>query len=129
MRIESYFDDVRKTIEPSPIVRLSNVSYEKRGTYEGIIRGKVQLVDNTVLEWREYVDVENEIERLMYAFQYMDSSLKLIFRYDNTGHHKKAALPTYPHHKHLGRDGSVVPADPVDLGSILREIAVIVELP
>jgi hypothetical protein len=129
LRVESYFADVRKTIEQSLIVRLSNISYEKRGTHEGIIRGSVRFVDDTVLEWREYVDVETKIDRLMYVYQYMDSSMRLIFRYDNTGHHKKSALPTYPHHKHLGRDGSVVPSDPMDLGSVLREIEVIVELP
>ena len=129
MRIEFYFDDVRKTIELSPIVRLSNVSYEKRGTHEGIIRGKVQFVDNTVLEWREYVDVENEIDRLMYAYQYMDSSLKLIFRYDNTGHHRKSALATYPYHKHVAHQGDVLPADPMDLKNVLQEIQSMVELP
>lgn len=129
MRIETYFADVRKTIELSPIVRLSNVSYEKRGTHEGIIRGRVQFVDNTVLEWREYVDVETEVDRLMYVYQYMDSSMGLIFRYDNTGHHKKSALPTFPHHKHVSHDDKVVPSDPVDLVGVLREIEAIVELP
>ena len=129
MRVESYFADVRRTIEQSPIVRLSKVSYEKRGTHEGIIRGRVQFVDDTVLEWREYVDVETKIDRLMYAYQYMDFSMGLIFRYDNTGHHKKSALPTYPDHKHLGRHGSVVPAYPMDLGSVLQEIEFMVELP
>ena len=108
MRIEEYFAEVRKTVELSPIVRLSNVTYEKRGSYEGIIRGRVQLVDNTVLEWREYVEVETVVDRLMYVYQYMDSSMNLIFRYDNTGHHKKSGLATYPHHKHLGRDDDVV---------------------
>jgi hypothetical protein len=65
LRVERYFADVRKTIEQSLIVRLSNVSYEKRGTHEGIIRGRVRFVDDTVLEWREYVDVESEVDRLM----------------------------------------------------------------
>ena len=59
----------------------------------------------------------------------MDSSMKLIFRYDNTGHHKKSVLPTYPHHKHLGHDDNVVPSDPMDLAKVLREIEAIVELP
>jgi hypothetical protein len=129
LRVETYFADVRKTIELSPIVSLSNVSYEKRGTYEGIIRGRVQFVDNTVLEWREYVDVETNVDRLMYVYQYMNASMGLIFRYDNTGHHKKSALPTYPHHKHLGHTGSVVPSDPMDLRNVLQEIQSRVELP
>ena len=129
MRVESYFADIRNTIEQSLIVRLSNVSYEKRGTHEGIIRGRVQFLDDTVLEWREYVDVEIDVDRLMYSYQYMDASMGLIFRYDNTGHHKKSALPTYPHHKHLGQDEKVAPSAPMDLGSVLQEIEAMIEVP
>ena len=129
MRVENYFDWVRKAVEESPIVHLSNVTYEKRGTYEGIIRGRVSFVDGTVLEWREYVDVEKKVDRLMYVYQYMDPSLKLIFRYDNTGHHKKLGLPTYPDHKHIGIADRVVPSDPADLPNVLQEIESMVKLP
>ena len=129
MRIEDCFAIGRKTVELSPIIRLSSAAYEKRGTYEGIIRGRLHFVDDTVLEWREYVDVETKIDRLMYVYQYMDSSKKLVFRYDNTGHHKKLDLSTYPHHKHLGRDDNVVPSDPIDLAAVLQEIESLVELP
>lgn len=128
MRVESYFDRVRKAVELSPIVRLSNVTYEKRGSYEGVIRGRVSFVDNTILEWREYVDVEMKVDRLMYVYQYMDSSHNLIFRYDNTGHHKKLGLPTYPDHKHMGMADRVLPSDPTDLQSVLLEIESMVRL-
>ena len=128
MRIEDYFATMRKRVELSPFVHLFNVTYEKRGTYEGIIRGRVHFVDNTVLEWREYVDVETDVERLMYVYQYMDSSKKLVFRYDNTGHHKKLGLSTYPHHKHVDREDNVLPSDPVDLTTVLQEIESRVEL-
>ena len=70
MRIEDYFATIRKRVELAPFVRLSNVTYEKRGIYEGIIRGRVHFLDDTVLEWREYIDVEAEVERLMYLYQY-----------------------------------------------------------
>ena len=129
MRIEDYFAEIQKAVGQSPIVRLTNVTYEKRGTHEGIIRGRVDFVDSTVLEWREYVDVETEVDCLMYVYQYMDSSMKLIFRYDNTGHHRKLVIPTYPHHKHLGRDENVVPSEPMDLTAVLQEIESMVELP
>jgi hypothetical protein len=129
LRIEEYFLILQKTIEGSPIVWLSNVAYEKRGTYEGVIRGRLQFVDDTVLEWREYIDVETAHDRLMYVFQYMDSLGSLIFRYDNTGHHKKLGLSTYPHHKHVGTETNVVSSGPTDLVAILREIELTVELP
>ena len=128
MRIEDYFAIIRKTVESSPIVRLSNVTYEKRGTYVGIIRGRLHFADDTLLEWREYVDTETKDDRLMYVYQYMDSLNKLVFRYDNTGHHKKLGLSTYLHHKHVGRDSNVVPAEPIDLAAVLQEIESLVEL-
>jgi hypothetical protein len=122
LKIEQYFFQIQKTVESSPIIRLSSVSYEKRGTHEGIIRGRFQFLDDTILEWREYVDVENEIDHLMYVYQYMDPFNKLLFRYDNTGHHKRLDLVTYPHHKHEGRDDNVVASEPKNLEEILQEI-------
>ncbi|GJQ51057.1 MAG: DUF6516 family protein [Candidatus Kuenenia stuttgartiensis] len=60
-------------------------------------------MDSSILHWREFVDVEITADRLMYVYQYMDSSDRIVFRYDNTGHHKKLNLSTHPHHKHEGR--------------------------
>lgn len=129
MRIEEYFQALQKIIELSPIVWLSNVAYEKRGTYEGIIRRRLHFVDDSVLEWREYVDVETAHDRLMYVFQYMASSNSLVFRYDNTGHHKKLGLSTYPHHKHVGNETNVISSGPKELAAVLEEIELIVDLP
>ena len=128
MKIEDYFALIKKTIESSAVVRLSNVTYEKRSTHIGIIGGTLHFADNTILDWREYVDVEIKEDRLMYTYHYMDSSKKIIFRYDNTGHHKKLGLSTYPHHKHLDLDENVVSSDPTDLATVLREIEQLVEL-
>ena len=65
----------------------------------------------------------------MYAYQYIDSSRKLIFRYDNTGHHKKLGLPTYPHHKHDGSEDNVITSVVPDLSFVLKEIESLVQLP
>jgi CRISPR/Cas system-associated exonuclease Cas4 (RecB family) len=129
LKIEEYFLLIQRAVESSPIVRLSDMTYEKRGTYEGVVRGRLQFVDDTVLELREYVDVETKKDRLMYVYQYMDSSNNLVFRYDNTGHHKRLGLLTYPHHKHEGREVNVVPADAKDLPAVLDEVELIAKLP
>jgi hypothetical protein len=129
LRIEGYFLRIHKIVESSPVVHLSNVTYEKRGTHEGIIRGQVEFVDSSVLFWREYVDVEIKEDRLMYVYQYMDSYKKLIFRYDNTGHHKKLGLPTYPNHKHEGREDNVVSSRAMNLANVLEEIESMIQLP
>lgn len=129
MRIEAYFRQIEKIIEACPVIQLTNVTYEKRGTHEGFIRGEFYLVDGSTLHLREFVDVEITADRLMYAYQFNDSSKNLVFRYDNTGHHKKLGLSTYPHHKHDGGENNVIPSAAPDLAIVLQEIELLVQLP
>lgn len=49
----------------------------------------------------------------------------LIFRYDNTEHHQKLNLPTFPHHKHDGREDNVVKSDAPFLAEVLKEVEAI----
>ena len=128
MRIESYFQQLRETIDACPIVRSFNVTYDKRGSHEGFIRGEVYFVDGSTLHLREFVDVEIEVDRLTYVYQYMDPAKKLVFRYDNTGHHKKLDLVTYPHHKHEGSEHNIVASPAPDLTVVLSEIGTLMEL-
>ena len=129
MRIEAYFRQIEKIIEACPVIQLTNVTYEKRGTHEGFIRGEFNFVDGSTLHLREFVDVEITADRLMYAYQFNDSSKNLVFRYDNTGHHKKLGLSTYPHHKHNGGENNVIPSVAPDLAIVLQEIELLVQLP
>lgn len=129
MRIEAYFQQIGEAIDNCPVVQSSRVNYDKRSTYEGFIRGEVYFVDGSILHLREFVDVEIIIDRLTYAYQYMTADHQLVFRYDNTGHHKKLNLVTYPHHKHEGSEDNVVASPAPDVAAILREIEVFVRLP
>ena len=129
MRIEAYFQKAKEVIETCPIVQSSDVRYDKRGTHEGFIRGELYFLDGSILHLREYVDVENKIDRLAYAYQYLSSEKQLIFRYDNSGHHKKLNLPTYPNHKHDGSESNVIASPSPDLKTILEEIETLVDLP
>ncbi|MEA1933155.1 MAG: DUF6516 family protein [Thermodesulfobacteriota bacterium] len=52
-----------------------------------------------------------------------------MFRYDNTGHHKKLGLSTCPHHKHNGVETRVIPSAAPDLAIVLQEIESLVQLP
>lgn len=129
MQIEVYFRQIREAIEACPVVQSSSMTYDKRGTQEGLIRGEVYFIDESVLHLREFVDVETIVERLTYVYQYMDSAKNLVLRYDNTGHHKRLNLPTYPHHKHEGRENRVVTSLAPDLATVLTEIEGLVQLP
>ena len=129
MRIESYFQQVREAIETCAVVQAFNVAYDKRSTHEGFIRGEVYFVDGSLLHLREFVDVEVTLDRLSYVYQYMDATEQLVFCYDNTGHHRKLNLPTYPHHRHSGSENNVVASPAPDLAAVLNEIEALVQLP
>ena len=129
MRIEAYFRQVDNILEACPVIQLSNVTYEKRGTHEGFIRAELCFANGSTFHLRGFVDVEITADRLMYAYQFIDSSQKLVFRYDNTGHHKKLGLSTYPHHKHDGGEDNVIPSSAPDLATVLQEIEFLVQLP
>ena len=128
MRIEVYFQQIQAAIATCRVLQTSSVTYEKRGTSEGLIRGQLFFVDGSILHFREVVDVEVTVDRLMYTYHYMTAIKTLIFRYDNTGHHKKLNLLTHPHHKHAGSEESVVAALASDLLTVLREVESIVQL-
>ncbi len=128
MVIETYFTHLRNTISRCLIVQSSRMTYDERSTYTGFISGEIYFADNSILHLREFVDVENKVNRLMYIYQYMTEAKTLIFRYDNTGHHRKLGLSTYPHHKHEGTEENVIPSSAPVLGEILKEIERIVKI-
>lgn len=120
--IEDYFQLLDNLIKTSPVVQSFSLVPEKQGTYEGFIRGEIRMQDDSLLYWREYVVVETGINRDMYSYQYMSTAKELIFRYDNTEHHKKLNLPNYPHHKHDGSQDNVISSNAPTLVEVLEEI-------
>jgi hypothetical protein len=129
LRIEAYFQQLRGLIEADPLVASFNVAYDRRSTHEGFVYGELHFVDGSVLHVREYVDLETSVERLMYVYQYLDAAGAFVFRYDNTGHHKKLKLATYPHHKHAGSEENVVAAVPtLGLAIVSEEIEQTIQL-
>ena len=90
MRIEAYFQRLRDLVDACPVVQSSSITYDKRSTHEGFIRGELYFVDASVLHLREFVDVETRVERLLYVYQYMDAREQL----------------------HAGSDEQVVPSGP-----------------
>jgi hypothetical protein len=58
----------------------------------------------------------------------MGADGNLVFRYDNTGHHKNLNLSTYPHHKHDGSEHNVVISSVPDLAAVLDEIGQLIHL-
>lgn len=129
MRIDDYFAQIRAMLTNTVIVQTSVITYDIRGPFEGYMRGELNLVDGSTLHVREYVDVEQVIERLTYAYHYVAADGALVFRYDNADHHRRLSLPTYPHHKHDGaeaeRMNAPTTATPARRGDLSRLIAVL----
>ena len=129
LQIEAYFEQIQKIIDDCPVIQSSNMTYDKRGTHEGFLRGEISFADESILHLREFVDVETSIDRLTYVYQYMNPAKKLVFRYDNTGHGKKSNIPTHPHHKHEGSEDNIASSLAPDLAAVLNEIEALVQLP
>jgi hypothetical protein len=118
--IEQYFQSMLDLLAELPFVESSNVNLEKRGDLAGFIRGEVEFRDgSSLLFFRELIDLRPPLQKTMYAYHYQKRDGALIFRYDNTAHHK--LIPTFPHHKHL-HDGDVASSELPSLEHVLREI-------
>jgi hypothetical protein len=118
--IEDYFRKIEELIARASFAHSSSVTYDKRSTCIGFVRGVIYFLDGSLLHFREFVNVQHDIDRYMYAYQYQDPRGNLIFRYGNSPHYHN--LPGFPHHKHVSNEANVVSASPPDLGYILSEI-------
>ena len=120
LQIEVYFAQVTRWIQACRLVEQSNITFQARQTSLGYIRGELMFRDGSILHIRELVDVEYTVDRLAYAYQWMDKDRRLIFRYDNAEHHPH--IPSHPHHKHIGQPVSIVYSTGSMLDDVLREI-------
>jgi hypothetical protein len=107
-----------------PFIESSNVNLEKRGDLAGFIRGEVEFKNgSSLLFFRELLDLRLPLQKVTYAYHYQTKDGDLIFRYDNTAHHK--AIPTFPNHKHLMN--GLTSSEPSSLEQVLREIEEILD--
>jgi hypothetical protein len=104
----------------SPIVSASSIQLDKRTNRSGLIRGDLFLGDGSRLYFRELVNIDDLVVRLMYSYHYQDASGQLIFRYDDTPHHTET--DSFPHHKHIEQEGNIMASVPPTLVSVLGEI-------
>jgi len=122
--IDEYFQFVDNLLSSSAIVQDREVTYDRRDKSTGFIRANIVFVDDSIVHVREFVNVMADVERLMYSYQYMSAAKELIFRYDDTDHHR--SLPTHPHHKHDGSEENVVQSNAPTLAEVLDEIGLLV---
>jgi len=88
--------------------------------YNGLIRCRVVFWDDSYLDLYEVVSTELGYPvRISYGYTYLRQGQRA-FRYDNAPHHPE--IVTHPHHKHLGPENRLAPADQPSLNQVLAEI-------
>lgn len=118
--IERYFQGIDQLLASNSVIHSTTLTFDKRSTYVGFIRGEIYFLDGSRLHLREFVNVERDVNRYSYAYHYQSSDGSLVFRYDNSAHFPN--LPTFPAHKHVGSEDRVVPSKAVDIADVLAEI-------
>lgn len=93
----NFIEIVQKYVKAGWIISF-DVSVDSRSSYIGFIQGNLEFLDNSHLFFKEYVDLQDSIEKLSYSFHYQDQDNKLIFRYDNAKHKPDLG---YGNHKHI----------------------------
>ena len=127
MRIDDFFAERQRLLASRASVRQTRLTFDKRTDSTGYIRGEVHYIDDKVLHLREFVALGNEPQRLLYVYLLLDQPGQMIFRYDNSGHHRD--LPTFPHHKHSGPSGTVSACNEPDFTAVLDEADQHITLP
>jgi hypothetical protein len=90
---------------------------DSRSNYIGFIQGNLEFLDNSFLCFKEYIDLQDSIEKLPYSFHYQNQDNSLIFRYDNAKHKPDLG---YTNHKHI-RD-KIVPSAILNIEQVIMEI-------
>jgi len=123
MTIDDYFASLERTLVQNPLVsRLEDpFTCLASDDHNGLVRGRVFFWDGSFLDLYEVVSTELGYPvRIGYAYTYLGEGQRA-FRYDNAPHHPE--IITYPHHKHIGPQDRLAPADQPTLSQVLAEIA------
>lgn len=95
-----------------------DINEEIRASKQVAIKVKIVLVDQSILQVKEYIDAKYKIEKISYAYQYQNEEGQLIFRYDNAQHKPDLG---FMDHKHLN-DGSIMRCEVPDISDVVDEV-------
>ena len=123
MNIDDYFVSLERSLVRNSLVSHLAEPFTCLAPDETVIivRGRVFFWDESFLDLYEVVSTELGYPiRVSYAYTYLRAA-QLVFRYDSAPHHPE--IVTFPHHKHVGPQDRVTPADQPSLSQVLAEIA------
>ena len=123
MIIADYFAGLERTLRRNPQVSKLEEPFTCLASddFNGLVRGRVFFWDGSYLDLYEVISTELGYPvRISYAYTYLKEGRR-IFRYNNAPHHPE--IVTFPHHKHIGPQDRLTPADQPGLNSVLQEVA------
>ncbi|MFQ6093008.1 MAG: DUF6516 family protein [bacterium] len=123
MLIEEYFKEINEAIEKSPFVIQSDIFKDKRSLYVGFVSGIICFQDGSRLNFTEFVDVSEKIDKYKYRYHYQARDGVRVFRYIMAPHHRH--ISTFPDHKHIGPETSpnkVMESEEPTLKEVIAEI-------
>jgi len=123
MNVDDCFGSVERSLGQNPLVSHldEHLTCLASDDYNGIFRGRVHFWDSSFLDIYEVVSTELGYPvRISYAYTYLREGRR-VFRYDNAPHHPE--IITFPHHKHIGLQDRLAPADQPSLSQVLAEVA------
>ena len=124
MIVSDYLYTIKERLLTDSAVASFRLIRERATLVDGYIRARLVLVDESYLEFAEYVHVVDEtIQVVTYSYHWATSDNRLLRRWDNTPHFPE--LPSFPHHIHQGEE--VMPGQPVDIFIVLDEIAQLID--
>ncbi len=101
--IDTYIENILLRLSISPIIQSFKILKQREADDEGYIRVKCFLFNGDVLEFSEYLIVEQNLLIVKsYNFHWQKSDGTLIMRWDNVEHHQE--IKTFPHHVHVGEE-------------------------
>ncbi len=122
MIIDDYFSSIERSLRQNvQVVEIEEpLTCLASDDYNGLIRCRVVFWDGSYLDLYEVVSTELGYPvRVHYAYTYLREGQRA-FRYDNAPHHPE--IVTHPHHKHIGPQDRLAPADQPSLSQVLAEI-------
>ena len=123
MTIDDYFASLERSLVRNSLVSRLEEPFNCLASddHNGLVRGRVFFWDESFLDLYEVVSTELGYPiRVSYAYTYLRAGQR-VFRYDSAPHHPE--IVTFPHHKHIGPQDRVTPADQPSLSQVLVEIA------
>ena len=123
MKIAEYFESVKdRTLTDSFVVNFK-VTKQVNRSNNGHLRARITFIDNSILEFSEFIEQasEDEIRLVTYSYHWESKNGDLIRRWDNARHFPR--LENFPHHIHDGKTGDVTPGKLVNIFQVLDEIA------